>query len=426
MKLKIILCFFFSLSILKESSCRYYDPASTSDAMDTIRALKDTLVNLSEGSGNAFLKMHFTSMVSVIDSRTVLTKQDSSFLKKTYHAFNNEYDTANARLSSTYMKRQRPFILSWVSPTDGAVSFSWLNPPKDWDPEEEYPLYIQLHGLWSVASNSIEYMTYPFRGNASSDNSFEDGYLLSLWGRGNLWYQGISETDIWECQAALESIVKIDSLRKYLSGHSMGGFGAWSIAAQSTNTWAALGIHAGALWYDNRELVTSSIAESLKNVPTYFVCGTHDDLLGINQTAHDLLKDAGNSNLAFVTFEGGHDYIEENVENMYLWMRNFVKSDLNTGSKMTGIIPHDRLRIECNPNPVTANSKLVYSGTENTTVSIGIYDMVGRRVDEVEDAGEISGTNSVAFDAAGLTPGIYLVRMQSGHGVAESKITVLK
>jgi len=158
----------------------------------------------------------------------------------------------------------------------------------------------------------------------------------------------------------------------------------------------------------------------------HFVCGTNDNLLGINQTAHDLLMDAGNSNLAFVTFEGGHEYLEENVENMYLWMRNFVKSDRSTGIKRTGIIQHDGLRIECIPNPVTATSKLVYSGTENTDVSISIYDMVGRCVDEVEDAVEISGVNSVAFDAAGLTPGIYLVRMQSGHGVAKSKITVLK
>ena len=241
-----------------------------------------------------FLRLHCTSIVSVIDSKSSFTTQDSTFLENTYNAFNNQSDPSNAKELSTYIKRQRPFILSWVSPTDGAVSFSWLNPPKNWNPENEYPLYIQLHGLWSVASNSIEYMTYPFLGGASNDSSFEDGYLLSPWGRGNLWYQGISETDIWECMDALENIVQVDPARKYLSGHSMGGYGAWSIASKSPGTWAALGIHAGALWYNNANLVTAGVAEVLKDVPTYFVCGTNDDLLEINQTAYNLLEDAGN------------------------------------------------------------------------------------------------------------------------------------
>jgi hypothetical protein len=284
-------------------------------------------------------------MVAVIGSKSSFTTRDSAFLENTYHAFNNQNDTSSAKELSTYIKRQRPFILSWVSPTDGSVSFSWLSPPKNWNPENKYPLYIQLHGLWSVASNSIEYMTYPFLAAASGSNSFEDGYLLSPWGRGNLWYQGISETDIWECIAALEDIVTIDSTRKYLSGHSMGGYGAWRIASKSPYTWAALGIHAGALWYNGSNLVNSTVAKALKYVPTYFVCGTIDALLSINQVAYNLLEDVGNQHLKFTTFVGGHEYIEENVENMYLWMRNFVNEDMSaveaafTANITTGTTP---------------------------------------------------------------------------------------
>jgi len=426
MKLKIIFCWLLLVVTIKGVECQSNNLKGRPAAIDYIQALKDTLVKLSENSDNSFFKMHCTSIVSVIDSKSSYTSRDSTFLENTYIAFNNESDPASAKELSTYLERQRPLILSWVSPTDGAVSFSWLNPPKNWNPENEYPLYIQLHGLWGVASNSIEYLTYPFLGSASNDSSFEDGYLLSPWGRGNLWYQGISETDIWECIGVLEDIVQVDSSRKYLSGHSMGGYGAWSIASKSPGTWAALGIHAGALGYNNSDLVTADVAEALKNVPTYFVCGTEDGLLQINQTAYNLLEEAGNPNIKFVTFAGGHEYIEENVENMYLWMRNFVREDGGTDIIETGETAQSEFRIKCYPNPVTTTSNIWYSGIENSAVNISIYDIDGRFINVVADAVKISGENSTAFDATGLTPGIYLIRMKSVDAVADSKMVVIK
>jgi hypothetical protein len=426
MKLKVFFVCLIMVMIMIKTACQDNNTKSTQDTIRYIEALKDTLVKISENSDNAFFRMHCTSIVSVISSKSSYTSKDSAFLEDTYNAFNNESDPANAKKLSTYLERKRPFILSWVSPTDGAVSFSWLNTPKNWDPENEYPLYIQLHGLWGVASNSIEYLTYPFIGNASNDSSFEDGYLLSPWGRGNYWYQGISETDIWECIEALEDIVQVDPARKYLSGHSMGGFGAWSIASKSPDTWAALGIHAGALQYNNSDLVTENVAAVLKDIPTYFVCGTNDGLLSINQTAYELLEAAGNRNLKFVTFEGGHDYMEENVENMYLWMKEFNKNDPSTAIQKTGGISGPELRIRCCPNPVAANTNLFCSGTDNSTVNIQIYDMVGRFIGEVAYAVQISGENCTAFDATGLTPGIYVVRLRSGTSVADSKMIVMR
>ena len=425
MKLKIFFCWLLTVFIVIKAESQGNNLKSTSAAINYIEALKDTLVKLSENSDHEFFKLHCNSIVSVIDSKSSFTTRDSTFLYNTYNAFSNQSDPASARDLPTYLNRQRPFILSWISPTDGAVSFSWLNPPKNWNPENEYPLYIQLHGLWGVASNSIEYMTYPFLGGASNDSSFEDGYLLSPWGRGNLWYQGISETDIWECMNALEDIVQVNPARKYLSGHSMGGYGAWSIASKSPGTWAALGIHAGALWYNNANLVTPGVAEVLKDVPTYFVCGTNDDLLEINQTAYNLLEDAGNQNLQFVTFVGGHDYIEENVKNMYLWMRNFVNEDWSTESKKTGETSQPEFRIRCTPNPVTTISNIEFSGTENSTVRLRIYDIYGRLSMKLHSV-SISGRNSASFDATALPPGIYLVRLKSGDVVADSKMVVVK
>ena len=73
--------------------------------------------------------------------------------------------------------------------------------------------------------------------------------------------------------AFVKSLVRVDESRQYLCGHSMGGYGAWHIAHRSADVWAALGIHAGALQYDAREL-DASVATALRDLPTYFVVGT--------------------------------------------------------------------------------------------------------------------------------------------------------
>jgi hypothetical protein len=151
---------------------------------DYVQALKDSLVSLSEKSGNDFFRMHCNSMLAVVNSKYSLGGPDTAFLESTYLAFCNMSDPANSLKMNTYLLRERPLIISWVSPTDGTVSFSWLTLPKDWNPENTYPLYVNLHGLWSVAANPIEYMTYPYLQNPSNSTAFEDGYLFVPMGQG--------------------------------------------------------------------------------------------------------------------------------------------------------------------------------------------------------------------------------------------------
>jgi predicted esterase len=426
MKTKLILfCLFIAISSTGVIAQVQFEDKIQSEAVDYVTAFKDTLNSLSNKSDNSFFKMHCNSMISIIGSKE-LSYQDKIFIENTYNAFNSDFDPANSKILTTYLNRERPFILSWISPTDGAVSFSWLTPPKDWDPENDYPLYIQLHGFWDVAGDPIQYMTYPFLNNPSYSFAFEDGYLLSPWGRGNLWYQGISEIDIWECMAALEEIVQINPYRKYLSGHSMGGYGAWSIASTSQSVWAALGIHAGALWYNNADLVNATVAENLKDLPTYFVCGTQDGLLSINQAAYGLLENAGNQDIEFVTFEGGHEYLESNVEDMYLWLSYFINDDLETDLDKPKEIWQMENEVRNFPNPVTTTTQILYNVAMNSQVNIGIYDIFGRKIESVVNEVKSQGSYEFSFDASGLNAGIYIIRMKTGSTYSESKMVVVK
>jgi predicted esterase len=291
------------------------------EPVDYRAGLRSTLQTLSDQSSDPFLRLHFNSILQVVDAGDRRSVADDQGIKELWTAFTSTSLLHSPRLRESYLDRSRPLVVSWVSPTDGQVSFAWLTLPDRWDPEREYPLYIQLHGLWEVAQDRIPYLAYPFSHTGTS-HAFEDGYLVSPWGRGNQWYRGIAETDIWEGMAFVKSLVRVNERRQYLCGHSMGGYGAWHIAHRSADTWAALGVHAGALQYDAREL-DASVATALRDLPTYFVVGTSDGLLGVNQVAYALLQNAGNPNLAFVTFPGGHDYRQSDVEAMYLWLRGF-------------------------------------------------------------------------------------------------------
>jgi predicted esterase len=308
---------------LAHAACGGSSPADPTrdEPIDYRAELRSTLQALAEQAGDPLFRRHFDSIVQVVEAGDRRTAADEQGIRDLWSAFTEASTPHSPRLRESYLDRSRPLVVSWISLADGQVSFAWLTLPARWDPALEYPLYIQLHGLWDVAQDRIPYLAYPFA-HPGTSYAFEDGYLVSPWGRGNLWYRGIAETDIWEGRAAVADLVRVNETRQYLCGHSMGGYGAWHIAHRSADTWAALGIHAGALQYDASEF-SATVATELRDLPTYFVVGTSDALRTVNQAAYTLLQDAGNPNLAFVTFPGGHDYRQSDVEAMYLWLRRF-------------------------------------------------------------------------------------------------------
>ncbi|GAB5409006.1 MAG: hypothetical protein BalsKO_13710 [Balneolaceae bacterium] len=296
--------------------------------LEKVILFNEQLSKLASESKNELFSTHLKSIQHVLEGEKEISPDEAELIEHMYDTFLND-SLANPSDFESYLSRERTLIIAWTSPTDDEVSFAWLRLPKDWDSEKEYPLYVHLHGYWDVADQPISYMSYTFIESPSTTYAYEDGYWLSPWGRGNKWYQGISKTDVWEAIIETERLTKIDPTRKYLSGHSMGGFGTWKIAQESNNYWAAIGIHSGALWYDELSYIEPEFANNLKDMPVYFVWGDKEDigLIESNEKALELLKEAGNLRLAVTTFDGGHDYNEADVENMYVWMREFRQNN---------------------------------------------------------------------------------------------------
>lgn len=397
-------------------------PPVSGAGTDYISALKDTLNALAGRSEVELFRMHCYSIIQIIEDKNSFTSNDSAWLEEIYTAFCISQPGSDPREFSTYLDRKRTLIISWESPTDGIVSFTRLKLPAGWDPNATYPLYVDLHGYWDVASNTIQYLNYPFTADPSTSFAFEDGYVISPWGRGNIWYRGIGETDIWECIALTEELFSIDQSRKYILGHSMGGSGAWFLGHNYAGVWAAIGNHAGALSYDQSNEVNASVAQQLKDVPVYFVVGNGDGLLSVNQQAYQLLSEAGNPDITFVTFNGGHDYIQENVENMYLWMKNYVNDDYTAIETTMETREENLVRLWSFPDPVGRNTMINFNLLQTGFVELTIYNQNGSYIETLTRGECRDGNHSVRWKTGDLPAGIYYCRLRSGTDISTIKL----
>jgi hypothetical protein len=382
-------------------------------------------------SSNVYFSNHCLAIVSVLDAVAAPTPAESLLLEDLFRAFTDTAVAWNASLLSSYLERKRPFILSWTSAADGAVSLAWLIPPENWDPERAYPLYVRLHGLSDIYGSRIQYLTRYLGTALTFEGTFEDGYTLLPWGRGNLWYQGIADADVWECIGAAEAYVHVDNARKYLVGMSMGGYGAWRLGQESPGTWAAVGVFAGALWYDGGRLLNEATAQRLKDVPIYIVCGTNDGLLPYNETALELLQAAGDQNLEFATFPGGHEAPLAQWQDMYGWIRNFTKEGTDPADPDEPDLPSDSRLVGNYPNPFNSGTVLLVEAGNHSDASLTVADAAGRIIRTLKLSALRPGRHEIRWDGldgSGVPApaGVYVCSLSAGNSRTSLKILMLK
>jgi hypothetical protein len=78
------------------------------------------------------------------------------------------------------------------------------------------------------------------------------------------------------------------------------------------------------------------------------------------------------------------------------------------------------------PNPFNPATTLTFSLPHDATVSLVIYDLLGREMRRLHDAPATSGVHRVSFDASDLPSGIYVARLQAGATTISQKLVMLK
>ena len=145
---------------------------------------------------------------------------------------------------------------------DSAQPFAlWV--PTTYTPRRAYPLIVALHG-----SDASERMIPEDCFQIHRRGFREDVLLLCPFGRGDLAYEWMGETDLWEAMAWVKTRYRVDARRQYLTGLSMGGFACWRLGCAYPDHWAAIAPICG--WGQPADLI------KLKRTPVWCVHGQRD------------------------------------------------------------------------------------------------------------------------------------------------------
>ena len=159
------------------------------------------------------------------------------------------------------------------------------------------------------------------------------------------------------------------------------------------------------LWYDDRNIGASPVTTQLTNVLGYTTGVEHND----------------------TTFKSVFPYVQTPWEGFGKCGGQSVVTGigqifgLNIGAPSVSMIQNY-------PNPVASTTTFKYHVTENTAVSLNLYDVTGKRVASIVN-NEIKrpGTYEVTYNASELPRGVYVAALSSGSQVIQTvKITVSK
>ncbi len=167
------------------------------------------------------------------------------------------------------------------------------------------PLVVALHGMGGDESSMME----GYAGTMKREAERWGFFLVTPKGREPAsMYRGTAEKDVMDVLAEVEKAYRIDAKRIYLMGHSMGGYGTWSIAMAYPGKFAALGPIAGG---GNPQGM-----EKIKDIPQFVVHGDRDKTVPVMQsrTMVEAGKKAG-ATIEYIEVRGGN-HVDIAVPNM--------------------------------------------------------------------------------------------------------------
>jgi hypothetical protein len=82
-------------------------------------------------------------------------------------------------------------------------------------------------------------------------------------------------------------------------------------------------------------------------------------------------------------------------------------------------------RLRVHPNPCHTSAIICYYGSfYNAKIEIGIFSIDGKQIDRFDvQAGDLKA--GIEWNAAGITPGIYLIRLEAGSTLVQKRILIL-
>jgi predicted esterase len=148
-----------------------------------------------------------------------------------------------AKGESPLRSKRGDFRWAYRSMIDNELQPYRVYVPTNYDPAKTYPLVVALHGM---GGDENSYFTAYDNGIIKRQAEARGYLVVCPKGRAPAsMYLGSAERDVMDVIGEMKRDYKIDPDRIYLTGHSMGGYGTWSVAANHPDIFAALAPIAG-------------------------------------------------------------------------------------------------------------------------------------------------------------------------------------
>jgi len=119
----------------------------------------------------------------------------------------------------------------------------------------------------------------------------------------------------------------------------------------------------------------------------------------------------------------GSDYIDEITISV---VADDTKGSTNSYSLELSKYPEGMVLYPCYPNPFWETTTFSFYIPHQEQVSLILYDILGRKVDEIVNKEYIKGYSTVPFIHRYLPSGIYIAQIKTGNTIKNQKITLIK
>ncbi|RMF77269.1 MAG: alpha/beta hydrolase, partial [Planctomycetota bacterium] len=159
------------------------------------------------------------------------------------HAPGDDESLVTGKVVLNVRSRDQVYKRTFISAIDGSVQYYAARAPQPPRPTDRAPaLFLSLHGAAVEATNqAASYAPKAWGALVAPTNRRAFGFDWEDWGR----------LDALEVLEHARREFAIDPSRVYLTGHSMGGHGAWSLGALFPSRFAAIGPSAGWISFDS-------------------------------------------------------------------------------------------------------------------------------------------------------------------------------
>jgi len=218
------------------------------------------------------------------------------------YRFREEFAKANEILDAIeagadpFAGKHGDFRKAYLSAVDHTLQPYRILIPEAYHAGKPAPLVVALHGMGGDENSIFDAYGGAFKPAA------EQAAFIAVCPKGRdsaSMYRGSAEQDVMDVLAEVRRDYRIDPNRIYLMGHSMGGYGTWSIAMAHPDVFAALGPISGG--------GNPSGMAMIAQIPEYVVHGDNDPTVPVTQSRAmvEAGKKAGAS-IVYVEVPGGN------------------------------------------------------------------------------------------------------------------------